>query len=378
LKHYVAHFPGEGHTITHLARHVARVDPAGELEIIDSSWVKEFAETKNPALVPTVVLEANSIVHIGNNPHSLPLLRALRDSKAHIGVILHDLWIFDLLTYLEPFQEQEKLPSRIIFNALHAEGLRSLAALVSGGALSSRERGRLLGSLLNWALPANAHLIHHGNDETSSVALAEVFCHESTHFWLPDSYCGALRPIAGMTRHWDVVISGTGSYGKRPGVMNEAIAELLRSEPLRVAIGGAISGNFEELAGTVQSSGGAVSLYPYLGAVDWDILHSQSRVGIRIGVGTLGESSGLIRDYLAYGLVVVTDDPTPISTHPRVVGVEAGCAPPALAEAIATALTLASPGASAVPPAEPIGVEDYFAAICATFRDCEFRGSATS
>ena len=378
MKHYVAAFPGEGHTITNLARHLAGVDPAGELEIIDTRWVKEFAETKNPNLVPRVDLEPNSILHIGNNPHSLPLLIGLRESQDHIVVILHDLWIFDLLTYLEPIEQQDKLPSRIIFNALHAEGLRSLAALVSGSELSSRERGRLLASLLNWALPENSHVIYHGKDETSATALDSVMSHACDHVEQPNSYCGALNPITGMARHWDVVISGTASYGKRPRVMNEALEELLRREPLHIAIGGPISASFTELAGRVQPSGGSISLYPSLGATDWDILHSQSRAGIRIGVGTLGESSGLVRDYLAYGLVVVTDDPTPISAHPRIVGVEAGCAATTLAEAIATALTLALPSAGTVPPAEPNGVEEYFAAISASFRNCDFRGSSPS
>lgn len=372
MKHYVAHFPGEGHTITQLARHVARVDPVGELEVIDSGWVKEFADTRNPHLVPRVEIEPNSLVHIGNNPHSLPLLMALRQSRDHIGVILHDLWIFDLLTYLEPIEEQEKLPSRLIFNSLHAEGLRSLAALVSGGELSSRERGRLLGSLLNWALPPNAHVIHHGLGQTSAFAISEAQCHAFAHVWLPDFYCGALTPIAGMTKHWDVVISGTGSYGKRPLVMTAALAELLSREPLRVAVGGAISGQFEKLAGTVQSSGGAISLYPFLGPVDWDILHSQSRVGIRVGVGALGESSGLVRDYLAYGLVVVTDDPTPISDHPRVVKVEAECSASALAEGISKALSLAAKGINSEPTKIPSGVDQYFAAVSASFRDCNF------
>ena len=378
MKHYVAQFLGEGHTITHLARHVARADPEGELEVIDSDWVKEFAETKNPNLIPQVSLDPNSIVHIGNNPHSLPLLIALRNSSDHICVILHDLWIFDLLTYLEPIQGQEKLPSRIIFNALHAEGLRSLAALVSGGEISSRERGRLLGSLLNWALPANSHVIHHGSDETSAVALAEVHCHECAHVWLPDSYSGELTPIAGMSRHWDVVVSGTGSYGKRPQLMNEAIGELLTRKPLRIAIGGTISGNFAELAGTVQSSGGSISMYPLLGSRDWDILHSQSRVGIRIGVGTLGESSGLLRDYLAYGMFVVTDDSAPISDHPRVIRVESGCDAPTLARGIVDALTLASDVTTAQPVARVSGVDEYFAAITASLRDCDVRTAGNS
>ena len=67
----------------------------------------------------------------------------------------------------------------------------------------------------------------------------------------------------------------------------------------------------------------------------WEKNHKSGNLGIRLGVGSNGECSGLVRDYVSFGMKVITDESTPdLAKIKNVRIVKDEITPDALAESI--------------------------------------------
>lgn len=325
--HYSASFRGHGHSITNFARNIAACDPDGEFHIVD------------PEISDTLQFPENSVVHIGNNIESLPLLLALRRTPHACIVIVHDLLIISLVDALGNYESQPRLVTKVIFEQLHGNGLRMLGSYMKGENLPVEDQLQLFRTLLQFAIPQHHSVISHYSGRIGiSISQSNHWnCH--SELMLPRYYRGmaALAPVE--EPRWDLVTRDTRGHWKRTHVVQAAVLELMKHRTISLGIVDTPYWWSEENINLGRSFGSNIDLLGRLNDSDFDQVHSQTRIGIRLGVGEFGECSGLVRDYVSQGMITITDDQSgAFGNTPNVILVGPDCSAEYLAEVIDLAL----------------------------------------
>lgn len=297
MVHISANFTGSGHTISNLCKHVSRVFKEDKYQLIDSKWVTRFRIEPDISLVPRFDLPPNSVVHLGNNFESLPLLMAVRESKYPCVIIAHDAWLFDLMSALALTQERANSIISQFWADTGASGPRFLMHRRRRAIIDSATRDAMFGHVMNLLFDKEKSIIIHR---------ADLNIPGCSYAPLPYAYHDFLEnPSFSVNKRYDVIVSGHYSAMKNTDMMAEAISLLLRSTELKFAIGGSIAAAFQDP--NIQSRN--LNLFSDLNDKQWQELHQSARLGIRLGIGLNGECSGSLRDYLALGLRAISDDP---------------------------------------------------------------------
>lgn len=324
--------PFAGHTITRLCQRVALHDPYISCDIEPAMNLRR---TPEGAACPRD-LTPHDIVHLGNNPHSVPLVIALQRSRSAPTVVLHDLWLFDLVEACGVVQGVSNHALRVLTTRHGVRAGRRAQEFRSGLPVPREDLAPLASTLLAEVLPSHARVLVHRDSDFVRDVLAMTALGATAHAPLPLYYAGSNPPPPRRPARWDAVVSGTGSFARRMPVVIEALNRLSGCRPIRLAIAGGMT---REAGGLTVAPGSTVDLLPHVDDAAWADLHRDTRVGIRLGVGHLGEGSGLVRDYLAFGMTVVTDDAEPpVSNHGGVIVVPSDADAAVVADAVLRAL----------------------------------------
>lgn len=346
--------PFAGHTITNLCRKVSARRP-GDTCVIES---REAARGLNEVPRHAPRLGPRDVLHIGNNPYAVPLVIAMQNGWRFPTVVLHDLWLFDLIESWGATIGKSHLALRVLSEGLGVRAGRQAIHFRSGQPTESEAVATMAACLIRATLPPDTRVIVHRDSAfvRHTLALAGLpDVHQATLplHWAMSTARGPFRPA-----RWDVAVSGTGSFTRRKPVIADALSLVSHARPIRVLLIGGMSQGSEACR---LEAGSTLDVVQYADDGLWGELHAATRVGIRLGVGQLGEGSGLVRDYLTYGMGVVTDDDQPpVNRHPAVHLV----ASDASSELVATAIlgALESPGIPAV-NADPEGLDAYSASL---------------
>lgn len=329
--------PFAGHTITRLCQRVAMHDPHVTHHI--EPYMELSRSTRTTARPRE--LAPLDVVHLGNNPHSVPLVLALRASHFPPTVALHDLWLFDLVEAWGVVQGVSSNALRVLTTHHGVRGGRRALEFLSGHPVPPAEITPLAATLLAEVLPPETRVLVHRDSPFVRNVLAMTPLGAKAVARLPLYYAGEEPPLPTRPARWDVVVSGTGSFARRTPVVIDALNRIRERRAIHVAIAG---GMVQRTIGLALAPGSSVDFLPDLDDPAWADVHRDARVGIRLGVGHLGEGSGLVRDYLAFGLTVVTDDAEPpVSDQGAVIVVPAEADGAAVADAVLRALAAQEP-----------------------------------
>lgn len=348
--------PFAGHTITNLCHHVSAQRPEDTCIVESNSWSLEpHGDSRDVR-----ELGPRDILHLGNNPHSVPLVMAMKHGGRGATVVLHDLWLFDLVDAWGEATGSSRLALRVLAQELGVRASQQALYFRAGHLIEQEQVASMAACLMRSILPPDTRVIVHRDSAFVQETLARAGLGDVCRAALPLHYARLSPPRPVRPARWDIAVSGTGSFARRLPVIVDALKELSGERPIRVILIGGMSRAAEECH---LEPGSTVDVVPTADDAHWSELHASTRVGIRLGVGQLGEGSGLVRDYLAHGMAVITDDDEPpIRGHAAVHLVAPDASPDQVAQAALVAL------ASQEVPAtreDPAGLEAYSASLLA-------------
>ncbi len=342
--------PFSGHTITNLCRHVSARKPQDQCHIESSSWVRRH--TQPPARPYS--LSANDVVHLGNNSYSVPLAIALQNSTRVPVVVLHDLWLFDLVEAWGLARGISNLALRILTKEMGVRAGRTAQLFRSQVAVDPEDVAKIAACLITALLRPETHILVHRNSPFIQETLALSRFSHITQAPLPLHFA-SMEPLP-ITRPalWDIAVVGPSSLARRIPVISEALAILSEERAIRVV---AVGGTDPDNKWCHLAPGSTISAVKGASDSEWAQVLTSTKVGVRLGVGQLGESSGLVRDYLMFGMNVVTDDgEPPIKNQPAVVNIDVDADAAQVASALAIALQAPDP----IPTtSDELGLDEY-------------------
>lgn len=320
-----------------------------------------------------VALGPRDILHLGNNPHSVPLVMAMQPEWQSPTVVLHDLWLFDLVDAWGEATGSSHLALRVLAEELGVRASQQALYFRAGHPTEQESVVSMAACLIRSILPPDTRVIVHRDSVFVRETLARAGLGDVCRVGLPLHYARLSPPRPLRPARWDIAVSGTGSFARRLPVIVDALKEVSRERPIRVVL---IGGMSRAAAECHLEPGSTVDVVLTAEDAQWSELHASTRVGIRLGVGQLGEGSGLVRDYLAHGMAVVTDDDEPpVRGHAAVRLVAADACPEQVAHAVREAL--ASPDVPATSE-DPEGLKAYSAALLAALDQPRGKGSVPS
>ena len=287
------------------------------LRIFNSNYMHERIDAKlesEPiAQIDNMSRFAKSEIYmIGNNPHSFEILFEFIKSKNENKIlILHDLWLFDLFSYFGEKLNLPRLPHQLILANEGFAGLVVLSQILSGHELDQQSRFDLMLVFLNSLINHSKYTIFHSSDTEIANKLKIKYGKKVVQLTLPYGYV-ELSSQNNVTRNSKTfIISGTNSYTKNNKKMYELVSLILENfNDAQIIFAGsvAIEANTKLRNSTPSNQLKRIIFEPNCDDSKWLSLHLKSTVGIRLGVGKNGESSGLIRDYMMFHLHIITDD----------------------------------------------------------------------
>ena len=359
--------PFSGHTITNLCHHVSARRPGDTCVVESTAWMRD------PSGVPRHVHELGprDIVHLGNNPYSVPLVMAMQQGWRSPTVVLHDLWLFDLVEAWSEAAGSSRKALRVLAEGLGVRASQEALHFRAGRPTDQEHVASMAACLIRSILPPDPRVIVHRDSPFVQNTLTRAGLLDVHRATLPLHYATSSPPQPLRPARWDIAISGTGSFARRMAVIVDALEALSRERPIRVILIGGMGRAADECH---LDPGSTVDVVPTADDAHWSELHAATRVGVRLGVGHLGEGSGLVRDYLAHGMAVITDDDEPpIRGHAAVHLVAPDASPEQVAQALLVAL--ASPDAPATSE-DPEGLEAYSASLLTALDQPRGGGSA--
>jgi hypothetical protein len=112
-----------------------------------------------------------------------------------------------------------------------------------------------------------------------------------------------------------MIVSGSASYSKETKTTALLLIELASIiDELRIDVVGSICIAMERELSVLLLSRDTLRkfrLHPNVSEEKWNELHVAADCGIRLGVGNHGEASGVVRDYLFFGMKVISDELSP-------------------------------------------------------------------
>jgi hypothetical protein len=260
-------------------------------------------------------LSRSSIYHLGNNPDSAVLLNDFFMNEGHKVVVLHDLWLFDLYQHLGSFFERGGFGFEIIQKNLGIFGSKGISEILAGDNFDENLRLEIGKIFLLPILNRADLIIIHSQNNIFANWIIKQFQKNTTQIPLPLGY--SKREFGHPSNGCGVdtiLISGktSGSYDLK--FYTDLIMESLSINQIKkVTIFGEVVNFFEEgtlkkIAKSQKLSTKSLSLVREFTDSQWDELLKPNVIGIRLGVGSNGENSGIVRDFLSSGMQVVTDE----------------------------------------------------------------------
>lgn len=336
-----------------------------ELAVAQAAWLSDFVNTKvlrAPYKIPERNLsisnlhfednprESNgaSIFHLGNNTHSTLILHELILSNSDQSiVILHDLNLISLFDSYGNFKGIPNLIWKLAEEKYGSFGVINLRKVVSGEQIPLDIRGLIFGVYLELICKLSNNVICHDASKLTLNALPNEISSKLTIMELPTRYVQTFveedSKMVETTYKNLIIISGTNSSGKNIFIVLKALLLCLADIPsIRIRVIGSIRLSVERAMLENLEFRELISVTEYFNAEknsDWISLHQKNALGIRLNVGLNGESSGLIRDYLMFGMKVISDESTAsLQKHPKFFHISKDCSADSLAKMIVKAL----------------------------------------
>jgi hypothetical protein len=308
-------FVGKGHTITQLAKFGSKVLKTEKVKtiILDENQneknieYSEFYLTKkgkNPS-----EHQQMCIFHLGNNSQSVPIFKALIKSKASTNVvILHDVYLVDLFSSF--LKSEYDTQNEIIYRNILGTSDYLLHILQYKNPLGTDKnfKAKIAVKFLNYFIPKGTYLIH-GENKTYEKELENYSEPDNLHLIdLPIGY-HEIQKNNKVECIYDVIVSGHASPSKEIDKIVSLLETPSKKNDLKILFLGSVARQIISQHPNLARDN-KVKLIPYCSFEEWDNLHSASKLGLRIGVGAQGEKSGSVRDYLTYGMQVISDEET--------------------------------------------------------------------
>lgn len=320
---------GAFHTVTALALYQKQILSSNfpVLSLLSPHTLSPFRSDFDILLNPLVRENSIdiSIYHLGNHPSSVPVLQHfLLNSSERKILLLHDLNLVDLAIAYCSHEYSDHTFFEYIQNQLGAYGSVAIGKKLSGLEILTSETKSLAKAVVNELFShANAILTHTSLEEYFGDLPAETL--EKTHLLdLPIGYFpkGAEQPPTSKNPN-KVIISGHSNPAKSSHKIILAINEAMIMNPkITCLVLGGIVADVKKILRESVKGPSLKNNFEFIDLVDdqsWEALHRSAALGIRLGVGANGESSGLIRDYIYFDLDVITDEKSRImKDNPKV------------------------------------------------------------
>ena len=309
---------GAFHNISNLALYQAKIlsSKYAVQTLLAPNVVSLFRDSFNVLLDPNVSENGfgTSIYHLGNHPSSILVLKHfLLDQSNRKILVLHDINLVDLaLAYCV----QEQIDTEFFFfieSKLGAAGSIAINKKLNSEQLSPIESKNLVRVILVELLEhADAIATH----QDLQLYLGELPAHIKKKSYLIDLPIGYFSNPSHSTNVFRVkkrlVISGHSSGAKEVIKIVEAICLAMELDTIITCyVIGKIESEVRKALSTLGYSknyGASFIFFQKANDEEWELLHRSCELGTRFGVGTNGENSGLVRDYLYFGLKVITDE----------------------------------------------------------------------
>jgi hypothetical protein len=283
---------------------------------LDSKYLMSFDKKTINKNYDKSISYGISVFHLGNNYHSVgTLLRFFQSHPSRNVVILHDLFLIDLFQEYYKYTGQPNLFQEKIISTLGIQGIITTSNLKTGKSVEGIRKSELAQVFLE-EIKRHARVVISHSDEDLFLKTknqSESFSYHNIP--LPASYTETKRVIEELdyvTRPL-ILISGHRAYSKNFYNILRALIVVKQEIPnLQIESAGSVSEQIrDEIRAKVEfRTLGVKSNFEVLSDDQWRKFHRVNSIGIRLGVGTNGESSGLVRDYLSLGMKVVSDENT--------------------------------------------------------------------
>jgi hypothetical protein len=314
---------GDGHTISNLANYqqflMKSILPTRSFLATQGLDQKKF-RLFDDFIVTRKKNDVNGhthLYHLGNNRNSAVLLQHILDSNPSNMVIeFHDLWIYDLLNDFGELHGFNDFAEELVRCALGAYGVIKLNSILKQRKdfFTEQDKFEIATIFLNSLHRIQASYFSHGVNGDFESYLEKFCLLKINNLEMPIEYAGKKvgQIVIGASKK--IIVSGTASYSKELDTTTKVLIALATSIPeLEIDIVGSVSIGIEKQLNGIQmlkSVRKKFKFYPSVATERWEALHKGSNCGLRLGVGKNGEASGVVRDYLAYGLKVVSDEPS--------------------------------------------------------------------
>ncbi len=278
---------------------------------------KSFADEKEHLDSITKSYSHLQIYHIGNNAQSAAILeKALEGSNTRKIAVLHDLFLLDLL---HSYGDQE--PNFMAKFALKIEkqygmfGTLALGRFNQGNGISQLAKITLGQFALTELAPFFDVILFHSYKSDYLTNLPVSIREKFQYIPLPIKYAEIPFKSARSKKGQIIVISGMDSRSKK--IKTQILGILLamsRDSRISCVVIGSVSQSVKMIIDEMDVKSDEKRKFKFIQRRDdetWRKTHESATLAIRLGVGGNGECSGLIRDYIGFGINVVTDEATP-------------------------------------------------------------------
>jgi hypothetical protein len=258
-----------------------------------------------------------AIFHLGNNYESITALDEMLTSKNLKDIaIMHDLNLIDLFEFYGDANGLHGFVQKLIEKKLGAYGIELFERYRNKENLSISDRANLYDVFLDVVRKnSDYQILHSANFELLNELKVSNFSSmlrtDLPLQFAPGSY--KINPYVNyQSSSSTIVISGRHIHENQLKTVLFAIKELLLDVPqLEILIVGGAKTVYRDMVKNDIKLKPLISKSRYIRSdseIDWKFAHKQGSVAVMLGVGINGESSGSIRDYLSFGMKVVSDE----------------------------------------------------------------------
>lgn len=255
------------------------------------------------------------IFHLGNSSSSILSLEYLFSSNCENSIIvLHDLWLGDLFESYGHWIGIPTLTSLLVEAELGDWGVINLEKMRSGDEILENVRTKIHSVLLNIVLQHCAKAISHSSSPMTQISLNTKFPEKFCFVDMPKNFFSETALLSKKIDEdiYTIIITGHGSYTKNLRLILVALVVVQNSLiNIKIKVGGDLVREVRQIISEdpyLKILSRVILYKQSLNQQEWQEFHTIGAVGIRINVGKNGESSGLIRDYLWFGMKVVGDE----------------------------------------------------------------------
>lgn len=257
------------------------------------------------------------IYHIGNNVQSTSILeKALEVSNTRKILVLHDLFLLDLL-HSYGNQKSDFMPKFALKIEMQYGmfGTLALARFNQGNGISQLAKITLGQSVLMELAPFFDVILFHSYKSDYLTNIPFSIRKKFQYISMPIEYAETSSKSGRSKKGQVIVISGHDSRSKKIKIQILGILlAMSRDSRISCVVIGSVSRSVKMTIDELNVKPAEKRKFKFIQRRDdetWRKTHESANLAIRLGVGGNGECSGLIRDYIGFGMKVITDEVTP-------------------------------------------------------------------